>query len=107
MNCKKMPAAIDAKKMWFTEGKTPRPRSTSAIIREIKAKGKDSRLPQGLAGQVRVLRQGRGLPRKSRRREGKEPHAHPARPARGVFSVRNSGCDARYVPCTGTCASLR
>ena len=50
MNCKEVWAAIDAKKMWFTEGKTPEATIYSAILREIKAKGKDSRFRKAARG---------------------------------------------------------
>jgi len=50
MNCKEMWAAINAKRMWFTEGKTPEATIYSAIIREIAAKGKDSRFRKAARG---------------------------------------------------------
>lgn len=50
MNCKEIWAAVNAKKMWFTEGKTPEATIYSAILREIKAKGKDSRFRKAARG---------------------------------------------------------
>jgi hypothetical protein len=55
MNCKEMWAAIDAKKMWFTEGKTPEATIYSAIIREIAAKGKDSRFKKAARGKFEYI----------------------------------------------------
>ncbi len=43
MNCKDLWAAIDAGKLWKTGGKTPHATLYSAIIREIAAKGSQSR----------------------------------------------------------------
>lgn len=50
MTCKEMWAKIDEQKMWFTEGRTPEATIYSAILREIKAKGKESRFRKAARG---------------------------------------------------------
>ena len=50
MTCKEVWAKIDEQKMWFTEGKTPKATIYSAILREIKAKGEDSRFKKAARG---------------------------------------------------------
>jgi len=50
MTCKEVWAKIDEQKMWFTEGKTPEATIYSAILREIKAKGKDARFRKAARG---------------------------------------------------------
>ncbi len=50
MNTKQMWAAIDARKLWWSEGATPFATLYSAIIREIAAKGKDSRFRKAARG---------------------------------------------------------
>lgn len=50
MTCKEVWAKIDEQKLWFTEGKTPEATIYSAILREIKAKGKDARFRKAARG---------------------------------------------------------
>jgi HB1, ASXL, restriction endonuclease HTH domain len=50
LNSKQIWAAIDAKKMWFTEGKTPEATIYSAILREIAANGMNSRFRKAARG---------------------------------------------------------
>jgi len=50
LTCKEVWAKIDEQKMWFTEGKTPEATIYSAILREIKARGKDARFRKAARG---------------------------------------------------------
>ncbi len=52
MNCKELIEALSAKKLWTSPGgKTPHATLYSAILREIKSKGKDSRFKKKERGQ--------------------------------------------------------
>jgi len=50
LTCKEVWAKIDEQKLWFTEGRTPEATIYSAILREIKAKGKDARFRKAARG---------------------------------------------------------
>jgi hypothetical protein len=60
MNCKDLTESILAQKLWFTDGKTPGATIYAAIIREIAAKGGDSRFRKTDRGLFEAAAAGKG-----------------------------------------------
>lgn len=55
MSCREMIEVILKRRLWSTQGKTPAATLSSAILREIKSKGKQSRFMKAERGRFRLV----------------------------------------------------